>query len=312
MTEYVPNESSEPSPRPAASRDTSRTAGITAPRPRQFRVALDLPPGSRVYRDGVVAYTIGQTAERSGFSASALRYYENIKLVFPAGRTEAGYRLYDDAALARLRFIDRARQLGCSLEEIRDLVAIWDGGRCGPVQRRFHELVTAKLADARRKIDELTAFTVQLRTAVTYLAEPAVDGPCGDDCACVAAASVPTTGPVPISLGSKPTGPVSGTVACTLTADDVPERLEDWRRVLDHARARTTTAARALRVELDEGIEVADLARLVAAEQRCCAFLAFAITIDSRGVALEIDAPDGSADLVTELFGTADVAEEDG
>ena len=46
------------------------------------------------------SYTIGQVAERSGFPATALRYYEGIGLVPPAGRTDAGYRLYDDATLA--------------------------------------------------------------------------------------------------------------------------------------------------------------------------------------------------------------------
>jgi MerR family transcriptional regulator, copper efflux regulator len=143
-------------------------------------------------------YTIGQTAERSGFSASALRYYEGIGLVEPRSRTDAGYRLYDDGALARLGFIARAKRLGCSLEEITDLVAIWDGERCGPVQRRFHELVSAKLADAERQIAELMALTVQLHDAAAQLAGPAVDGPCNDDCACLT-----IDGRAPIALTTK-------------------------------------------------------------------------------------------------------------
>ena len=132
-------------------------------------------------------YTIGETAERTGFTASALRYYETIDLVVPAGRTEAGYRLYDDADLARLRFIARAKQIGCSLEDIRDLIAIHDHDRCEPVQRRFHELITAKIADATRQIDELNALVGQLHAAAANLAGPAVDGPCGESCACTTA-----------------------------------------------------------------------------------------------------------------------------
>ena len=131
-------------------------------------------------------YTIGETAERSGFSASALRYYEGIGLVEPSTRTGAGYRLYDDDALARLAFIARAKQLGCSLEEITDLVSIWDGERCGPVQLRFHELLTAKIAAAQRQVDELTALVGQLREAATRLEGPASDGPCSAECACMA------------------------------------------------------------------------------------------------------------------------------
>lgn len=122
-------------------------------------------------------YTIGEAAQRSGFSASALRYYEGIGLVDPATRTDAGYRVYDDRALNRLAFISRAKRLGCSLEEITDLVGVWDGERCGPVQRRFHDLVTAKLADAERQIAELAALTGQLRHAAALLDGPAVDGP---------------------------------------------------------------------------------------------------------------------------------------
>ena len=140
----------------------------------------------KAYGAGVSSYTIGETAQRSGFSASALRYYEGIGLVPPPTRTGAGYRLYDDDTLARLSFIARAKQLGCSLEEITDLVGIWDGERCGPVQKRFHDLVTDKLADTERQIAELTALTDQLRHAAAQLARPALDGPCNEDCACLA------------------------------------------------------------------------------------------------------------------------------
>jgi MerR family transcriptional regulator, copper efflux regulator len=134
----------------------------------------------------VTTYTIGEVAERSGFSASALRYYEGIGLVEPATRTPAGYRLYDGGTLSRLAFISRAKQLGCSLEEITDLVGIWDGERCGPVQKRFHDLVTSKLAEAERQIADLTSLSAQLRHAAAQLAGPAIDGPCSEGCACLA------------------------------------------------------------------------------------------------------------------------------
>ena len=62
---------------------------------------LDLRRGLNVYGGGVSNYTIGEVADRSGFSASALRYYEGIGLVEPATRTDAGYRIYDDHTLSR-------------------------------------------------------------------------------------------------------------------------------------------------------------------------------------------------------------------
>jgi MerR family transcriptional regulator, copper efflux regulator len=135
---------------------------------------------------GMGTYTIGEAARRSGFSASALRYYEQIGLVEPSHRTAAQYRVYDDGDLARLAFIARAKQLGCTLDEINDLVGIWDGQQCGPVQKRFHDLVTGKLADAQRQIEELSALGDQLREAARRLAGPAVDGPCDEGCACLA------------------------------------------------------------------------------------------------------------------------------
>ena len=124
--------------------------------------------------------TIGQVAERTGFTTSALRYYEGLGLVMPTTRTDAGYRLYDDDTVNRLAFIARAKQLGCSLDEITDLLAIWDDDRCAPVQRRFHELVTEKIGATQAQIAELVAFAAQLQTAAARLDSPSIDGPCDD------------------------------------------------------------------------------------------------------------------------------------
>jgi MerR family transcriptional regulator, copper efflux regulator len=249
----------------------------------------------------VSSYTIGEVAERSGFSASALRYYEGIGLVEPASRTDAGYRVYDDHTLARLAFIARAKQLGCSLEEIADLVAIWDGEQCGPVQRRFHELITSKIRTARRQLVELGAFTAQLQTAAEQLSGEPVDGPCGADCACVAATAA-SSAPAPVVLVAKR---LEDSLACTLEPGAVPDRLADWERVLDKAQARVATSDGGLRIEFPADVDLGDLARLVGAEQRCCQFFAFAITVDHRGTALEVRAPEAAAAIVADLFGTA-------
>ncbi|MEM7112101.1 MAG: MerR family transcriptional regulator [Chloroflexota bacterium] len=70
--------------------------------------------------------TIGQLAKRVGLRSSALRFYEGEGLLVPNGRSEAGYRLYDETAEERLRLIQRAQRLGFSLADIRTLLAGWD------------------------------------------------------------------------------------------------------------------------------------------------------------------------------------------
>ncbi len=66
--------------------------------------------------------TIGQLAKRAGLRSSTLRYYEDEGLLAPTGRSDAGYRLYDEAAEQRLRFIQRAQRLGFALGDIRTLL----------------------------------------------------------------------------------------------------------------------------------------------------------------------------------------------
>ncbi len=230
--------------------------------------------------------TIGQVAERTGFSTSALRYYEGIGLVVPAARSAAGYRLYDEAAVGRLAFIARAKQLGCTLEEITDLVSIWDGDLCGPVQRRFHDLITAKVGETQQRLDELTRFAGQLRSAAAQLRSEPVDGPCDDRCAC---------------LGE----PVADPIACTLTAGEQRGRVQEWDDVLTHVTARTATVDGALRLALAPSVPLDELGRLVAAEQACCAFLGFTITVDATGTTLDVRAPTAAEPVVAALFGAA-------
>jgi MerR family transcriptional regulator, redox-sensitive transcriptional activator SoxR len=65
--------------------------------------------------------TVGEVAERSGFAASALRYYERAGLI-SARRSEGGQRRYERGVLRRLAFIRAARHVGLTLEEVRDVL----------------------------------------------------------------------------------------------------------------------------------------------------------------------------------------------
>ncbi len=248
------------------------------------------------------AYKIKDVAVRSGFTAATLRYYEEIGLLPEASRTPAGYRLYDDHTLERLAFIARAKQLGCSLDEIADLTVAWDGGECGPVQDRLRSLVADKLAVAQHQIVDLMTLTSELQQAAAVLESHRPDGPCDDSCGCVTDTAVAALQPV--ALGGKPVhARDTAPIACTLGAQSMRGRVDEWQRLLGHVERRESIDG-GLRATFGPATPLAELARLAVAEQECCQFFTFAITIDGRGVALEVRAPDDGMPVLSSLFGS--------
>ncbi|GIZ52049.1 Cu(I)-responsive transcriptional regulator [Noviherbaspirillum aridicola] len=99
---------------------------------------------------------IGQAAAASGVSAKMIRYYESIDLIRQGARTASGYRIYGDKDVHTLRFIKRARTLGFSLEQIRDLLSLWQnpGRASADVKAIAHEHVM-QLEQRIRELSEM-------------------------------------------------------------------------------------------------------------------------------------------------------------
>lgn len=97
--------------------------------------------------------TIGQLAKEAHVNRETVRYYERRRLLQRPSRSMAGYRVFSDDALRRLRFIRHAKMLGFSLEEIKELLALRVSsiGTCDRVRER----TLVKIADLERKIGAL-------------------------------------------------------------------------------------------------------------------------------------------------------------
>ena len=137
-----------------------------------------------------MSISITDVARRVGVPASTLRYYDRPGLLESSGRSANGYRQYDDRAPDRLRFIARAKELGCTLDEIRLLLSEFDND-CATVQGPLWDVVDRKIVLAQRRIAEMVAFMAQLQEARHALSSVAAAGPCGPGCACVG--DVPTS-----------------------------------------------------------------------------------------------------------------------
>ncbi|MHA1536390.1 MAG: Cu(I)-responsive transcriptional regulator [Alphaproteobacteria bacterium] len=106
---------------------------------------------------------IGEVAQLSGVPAKTIRYYEEVGLIPPAQRSEAGYRRFGKRDLSTLRFVQRARSLGFTVKEVSSLLALWQdkarassevkalaGRHCARIDAKIVELQSM-----RRTLDDL-------------------------------------------------------------------------------------------------------------------------------------------------------------
>jgi MerR family Zn(II)-responsive transcriptional regulator of zntA len=148
-----------------------------------------------------IQLTVGALARSTGVTAKTVRYYEEIGLLPEARRGENGYRYYPRETVDRVGFIQRAKLLGLSLAEIRELLAASDDGLCTEIAPELYQVLERKIAECDQQLRELAALRRTLAAAAERLApcddEPceapscAADSPYFSDCACL-----PTVQPI--------------------------------------------------------------------------------------------------------------------
>ena len=108
---------------------------------------------------------IGQAAERAGVSARMVRHYEGLGLLAGVARTDSGYRQYTEADVHSLRFIRRARDLGFSMDEIAQLLGLWqDKARASSQVKQIAQKHIDNLAE---RIAAMQAMQRSLQTLVS-------------------------------------------------------------------------------------------------------------------------------------------------
>lgn len=106
--------------------------------------------------------TRGMVAERAGVNSETVRYYEQRGLIPTPARSKAGYRLYTEDYIERIRFIKRVQELGFSLIEADELLSLRVDTEADMVEVK--KIVEAKVADVEEKLRDLERMKAALQT----------------------------------------------------------------------------------------------------------------------------------------------------
>ncbi len=235
---------------------------------------------------------MSQLAESAGVPASTVRYYERVGLLSPARRAGNGYRLFDHSSLDELAFINRAKGIGMSLEEIAELLTVWPDTECRDLQDRLSRYLAVRIDQVRTQRRELEAFQAQLGAVRGRLAgREAGAERCSKGCSCEADLDL---------TGDEPTGEWARR-ECSLDDESRSARMAEWRVLAEEATSvRRDGDVVRLTFAADPEV-VACVARLCAEESDCCAPMRFRLDIGADGLAVTGLAP-GAPGILEALF----------
>jgi DNA-binding transcriptional MerR regulator len=113
---------------------------------------------------------VGELARAAGKTVRALHLYEELGLLVPVERSMGGYRLYDQDALTRVRWISKLREMGLSLSGIQDLTRQWEQSGSAPLaMAHVEQLLNDKLAETREQMSRLAKLEAELQASLDYL-----------------------------------------------------------------------------------------------------------------------------------------------
>jgi len=115
-------------------------------------------------------FQVGDIAKAVGKTVRAIHHYEDVGLLRPHARSKGRYRLYDETALARVRWIGKMHDLGLSLSQIQEMVATWEAAPSAPgAMAHVKSVYRTKLAETRAQIGRLEALERELQASLAYL-----------------------------------------------------------------------------------------------------------------------------------------------
>jgi MerR family transcriptional regulator, copper efflux regulator len=131
---------------------------------------LPVPLEGAPVRPASALLRVGDVAKSAGKTVRAIHHYEELGLLSPTGRSKGGYRLYDEGAVTRVRWISKLHELGLSLTQIQEIVSTWESAPSAPrAMAKIRAVYEKKIAETRAQIENLKILEGELSASIAYL-----------------------------------------------------------------------------------------------------------------------------------------------